>query len=137
MWYVILLQLSVLSWLFSLNLFNRFILQLYYQVPKNLLCDYLCSYIYIYDCFKRGSLSFSLCNFSLIMVYLSFYSKTLLNILLYTLFNISHKYFLMSLLVLFYNFSYFRYCYLLHFDFSTLYFSKLLLWTYFLGTLLF
>lgn len=57
---------------------------------------------------KEDHFLFHFCNFSLIMVYLSFYSKTLLNILLYTLFNISHKYFLMSLLVLFYNFSYFQ-----------------------------
>lgn len=66
---------------------------------------------------KEDHFLFHLCNFSLTMVYLSFYSNTLLNILPCTIFSISHKYFLMSLLVLFYNFSCFKIFYLLPLQF--------------------
>ena len=66
---------------------------------------------------KEDHFLFHLCNFSLTMVYISFYSNTLLNILPCTIFSISHKYFLMSLLVLFYNFSCFKILYLLPLQF--------------------
>lgn len=125
------------SFLTILIQFVWYILQSYYQVPQNCLCDYLCYYIYIYDCFKRGSLSFwflsSFVDYGTFLLFFKYFIKYLTLYFLILAINISWRaywcYFT-PLLV-------FRYWISYPFNFSTWFSNKLLLWNYFVWTLLF
>lgn len=108
--------------------FIRYILQSYYQISKNPFgIMFTIGYM-----IKIGITFFDSCHF-LIIVYFSFYSNKL-NILPYAFSNISIKYLLMNLLVLFYIFACFQTLDLLAFNFSTWFSNKLLLQHYFLWT---